>query len=222
MASPLQKTVGLSDAVEPDDEPLRAVSRRASERLLVERMTAGEAAAFDEFAETYLPALHRFAGHRLGHDRELVLDIVQTTAVRVIEKIDTFRGECALMTWLCACCRREIAAHFRNLGRRPRPVEFDDEQPPTEVDGPSRPDGPERSALRRESGELVHIALDLLPEHYGRALEWKYLEDLPVIEIAQRLGVGPKAAESTLTRAREAFRDTYAGLFAAPVSGPAR
>ena len=37
-------------------------------------------------------------------------------------------------------------------------------------------------------------------------LEWKYVDGLPVQEIAQRLAIGPKAAESLLTRAREAFR----------------
>jgi DNA-directed RNA polymerase specialized sigma24 family protein len=37
----------------------------------------------------------------------------------------------------------------------------------------------------------------------------KYVEGLSVMEIAQRLGVGTKAAESLLTRARTAFRDAY-------------
>jgi DNA-directed RNA polymerase specialized sigma24 family protein len=52
--------------------------------------------------------------------------------------------------------------------------------------------------------------LDQLPTRYGDALEWKYGEGLSVKEIATRLGVGPKAAESLLTRARQAFRDAFA------------
>ena len=54
--------------------------------------------------------------------------------------------------------------------------------------------------------------LDGLPARYGDALEWKYVEGLPVVEIAARLAVSPKAAESLLTRAREAFRDAFATL----------
>jgi DNA-directed RNA polymerase specialized sigma24 family protein len=56
------------------------------------------------------------------------------------------------------------------------------------------------------------MALDLLPPHYSQALEWKYLERLPVLEIAARMGVQAKAAESLLTRARQAFRTSYQSL----------
>ena len=48
--------------------------------------------------------------------------------------------------------------------------------------------------------------MDVLPTRYGDVLEWKYIDGLPVQEIARRLAIGPKAAESLLTRAREAFR----------------
>ena len=42
---------------------------------------------------------------------------------------------------------------------------------------------------------------------YGDALEWKYVQGLSVKEIAARLNLGAKAAESLMTRARQAFRD---------------
>jgi DNA-directed RNA polymerase specialized sigma24 family protein len=60
-------------------------------------------------------------------------------------------------------------------------------------------DGPRERLLRREVGALVRRTLDQLPARYGDALEWKYVEGLSVKEIAVRLGVGPKAAESLLT-----------------------
>ena len=71
---------------------------------------------------------------------------------------------------------------------------------------------PELRLLARETTTLVHVALDRLPAHYARALEWKYLEAVPVIEIGRRLELSPKAAESLLTRAREAFRQVNEGL----------
>ena len=58
----------------------------------------------------------------------------------------------------------------------------------------------------------MQVTLDSLPLHYGDALEWKYLDGLSVVEIAARLGVSTKAAESRLTRAREAFRDGFSAL----------
>jgi RNA polymerase sigma-70 factor (ECF subfamily) len=176
-------------------------------------MLDGDVAAFEQFTDVYIPRLHRFALFRLGHDRELTAEIVQSTLVKAIAKLDTFRGEAALMTWLCACCRAEIAAHFRRRGRGGISVELEEEMAPVEAEwSPKPPGGPESELLTGETARLVHEALDLLPPHYGRALEWKYLDELPVKEIAARLELGPKAAESLLTRAREAFRDAYARL----------
>ncbi|MGH9381124.1 MAG: RNA polymerase sigma factor, partial [Thermoanaerobaculia bacterium] len=190
---------------------------RRAELYLAKRMIAGDESAFEEFADDYIPPLYRFAQRRLA-DRELTRDIVQETVCKAIAKLPTFRGEAALTTWLCACCRNEIAAHFRSAGRRPgrtgREVELTEELGATEspLNPGTVPDGPEQALLRKERGELVHVALDALPPHYSKVLQWKYVDRLSVKEIAARLRVGPKAAESLLTRARNAFRDGYEGL----------
>jgi RNA polymerase sigma-70 factor (ECF subfamily) len=178
----------------------------AEERELVSRLRAGDESAFDTFAEHYVAGLYRFALRRLDHDRELTRDIVQSTVCKVIEKLDSYRGEAPLFTWLCACCRNEIATHFRRAGRRPREVELDED---VEQD---QPDG-------TDTTELVHATLDRLPPTYARAMEWRYLDGLDVAEVAQRLGLTYKAAESLLSRARSAFREGYERLTTAPVAG---
>jgi RNA polymerase sigma-70 factor (ECF subfamily) len=187
--------------------------RRSEEREFVRRMMAGDEAAFDLFADSYIPALYRFAANRLDGDHELIRDIVQTTICKAIGKLSTFRAEAALMTWLCACCRNEIAAHFRKKMRPIREVDLETVEETSAAElGAAAPAGPESAALRSETSRLVHVALDSLPPHYGQVLEWKYLENLPVKEIANRLGLGAKAAESLLTRARDAFRRSHARL----------
>jgi RNA polymerase sigma-70 factor (ECF subfamily) len=187
------------------------------ERELLDRMQDGEESAFDVFAERYVAALYRFALRRLAGDREVAHDLVQSTVCRVIEKLDSYRAEAPLFTWLCAVCRNEIAAHFRRIGRRPREVGLDERH--TEVDAASvsaPPAGAEERLGLLERRERVHLALDRVPPAYARAVEWRYLEDVPVTEIARRLGTSYKAAESLLSRARAAFRASYESLSAAP------
>ena len=185
------------------------------ERRLVERMRAGDERAFERFAERYLPGLYRFASRRLAPDRELTREIAQSTACKAIAGLDGYRGEAPLFTWLCACCANEIAAHFRRLSRRPQEVELEETGARAGLVGavptPAAV-GPEERLLRLERGELVHAALDRLPESYARAVEWRYLEGLPVEEVARRLQTGYKAAESLLSRARKAFREVYEQL----------
>ena len=98
------------------------------------------------------------------------------------------------MTWLCACCRNEIAGHFRKTMRPVREVDLagggGDLGRPNWA--PPLPRGPRRAALRSETRRLVHVALDELPPHYGQVLEWKYLENLPVKEIADPPGARPE------------------------------
>lgn len=190
---------------------------KADERRLVGRLCAGDERAFDDFAAVYVPGLYRFAASRLTRELDLVPDVVQTALAKAIENLAGFRGEAPLFTWLCACVRNEIASHYRRVQRRPAEVgiELADAVASASAEGP-----PEAEArlLRVEARELVHAALDSLPERYAQALEWKYLEGAPVSEIASRLEVTPKAAESLLGRAREAFRDAYAHLGGPPSS----
>ncbi|HEX5714673.1 MAG TPA: sigma-70 family RNA polymerase sigma factor [Thermoanaerobaculia bacterium] len=175
---------------------------RLEEKALVERMLAGDEAAMEELADEYFPGLYRFALARLDGDTELAREVVQTTVCKALAKLETFRGEAPLLGWLCACCRNEIRMGFRKKARLPRVVEL-------EEDVASDRDLPDGALARKEEVRHVHDVLDLLPPRYARALEWKYVERVSVKEIAERLRVGAKAAESLLTRARQAFRDGY-------------
>lgn len=180
---------------------------------LVRRMIAGDESAFEEFCHDYPPALLRFTLRRLAGDRELARDVVQATVGKAIAKLASFRGEAALMTWLCAVCRNEIAAHYRRAMRAGTEVELQAvEETMGVAQGAGGAEDPEGAALREEASQLVHVVLDSLAPRHAQALEWKYLDDLPVRDIARRLNVGEKAAESLLTRARQSFRDGYARL----------
>ena len=75
---------------------------------------------------------------------------------------------------------------------------------------------PDVAAWQADIHRLIQATLDALPPRYGDVLEWKYIDGMPVAEIARRLEIGPKAAESLLTRARVAFRGAMLELAAAP------
>jgi RNA polymerase sigma-70 factor (ECF subfamily) len=185
------------------------------ERRLVQRMLAGDDDALDAFCHRFFQPLYRFALMRTGGDADLAEDVVQQTLCRAIDRAGTWRGEAQLLTWLCAICRREIAMHFRRLQRAPVQVELTEDLPEVRAALESLltdEADPERRAARSEIRALVHVALDRLPTHYGQALEWKYLEEATMEDIAERLGSTSKAVESLLTRARHAYRDALWAL----------
>jgi RNA polymerase sigma-70 factor (ECF subfamily) len=181
------------------------------DRFLVARLVRGDEAAFGEFFESHFGPLFRFAMPRVANDAQIAEDVVQAALCLAVRKLASYRGEAALLTWLCTFCRHEISAHFEKVSRVPPMVELLDDIPEVRaaLESLSAADRPEAALRRNETSRLVQLVLDRLPGHYGDALEWKYIDGLSVVEIAERLNVGVKAAESMLTRARTAFRDAF-------------
>lgn len=186
-----------------------------TDRELLSRVLRGNEQAFDTLVDEYYPRLYRFAFRRLGADPEATQDVVQSTFEKLIPRLGSFRGEAALFSWMCSFCRFEIAAHWRRVGLRPPEVPLDEDSEAVRAALDSLTDqrpSAEQALERRQLGRLVRVALDHLPVRYGNALEWKYIHGLSVAEVAARLGTSPKAAESVLTRARQAFRDGFAAV----------
>lgn len=141
-------------------------------------------------------------------------EAVQRTMIRAVRGLRSFRGDAALFTWLAQICRNELA-DLGELARRDagRALSFDaDPRLRARVEcattdplaDPARvPEAAERTQLLRE-------LLEGLPGRYGDVLEWKYLEDISVQQIARRLGASPESAQSLLQRARVALRSALA------------
>lgn len=187
------------------------------DRALARRILGGDEAAFRDLFDRFFPRLYRFALARMPRDPEAARDIVQQTFCQAIERLDTYRGEAALYTWFCQICRNAVADHYRRNSRIASRVVLLEDQPDArailESFAAPEADEPETGAMREQVHRLVEATLDALPGRYGEALEWKYIDGLSVREIAERLSLGEKAAESLLTRARESFREAIAGVF---------
>jgi RNA polymerase sigma-70 factor (ECF subfamily) len=180
---------------------------------LLRRLLHGDEEAFQEFFDAHFSRLYRFALTRVG-DEDTAEEIVQETLIQAMRKLGTFRGEAALFTWLVTICRHQIAAWFERTGRRSI-VSLEEDLPDVRARLEALANlemGPDEAVHRQEVARLVRVALDFLPGRYGDVLEWKYIDERPVTEIAARLGLSPKAAESMLTRARYAFREAFAAL----------
>lgn len=176
---------------------------------LVRRMRAGDERAFDAFFDAYFDRLFRFALRQTG-DADVAQDLAQTALVTAVRRLETWRGEAALFTWLCTICRREALAYWDRARRQPT-VRVEDQAEMRAVleSLASGDDSPERAMERDEVAALVRLTLDYLPGRYGDVLEWKYIEGCAVAEIATRLESTPKAVESMLARARQAFRQGF-------------
>ena len=175
--------------------------------------------AFSLFFQDYFPRLFRFILRRVGGDTEVARDVAQAALIKGVHKLDLYRGEASLFTWLCQIARYELADYLQRAARQ-HPKSYGvvarEDNPEIRADLESIPSDsdnePEAVRYRDEVSTLVHTALDYLPHRYAQVLELKYLEDLPVETIAERLGVTAIAVQSLLARARLAFREVCGTL----------
>jgi RNA polymerase sigma-70 factor, ECF subfamily len=190
----------------------RVMKEQRADWQLVKRMLGGEETAFEEFFGLYFPGLYRFALIRLNQDADAAEEVVQNALFKAISKLKTFRGEAALFSWLCTFCRYEISDYFKGAKQRQLIQDVPEVLAALESLLTATEDRPDQAILKKQIAGTVQVALDSLPPRYANALEWKYIEGLSVKEIAARLNLGDKATESTLTRARQAFRDAFLSL----------
>ncbi len=180
------------------------------DRAVAKKILSGDEQAFRTLFDDIFPRLFRFAMVRLNGDREAAADVVQQTFCKAIEKLDTYRGEASLYTWFCQICRNAIVDYCRATNRRTeRIVLYEDYANVRAIlEALSAPIAtqPETGTWQSDIRRLVQATVDALPTRYGDVLEWKYVEGWSVRDIATRLEVSAKAAESLLTRARSAFR----------------
>jgi RNA polymerase sigma-70 factor (ECF subfamily) len=102
--------------------------------------------------------------------------------------------------WLIGVARHKLADHWRRQAREERKLELvSGEQP--ELDDPW--DVTLDAAQARE-------VLDRMGGHHRAALTLRYLDGLPVPEVAATLDRTVHATEALLVRARRAFRTIYA------------
>ncbi len=182
------------------------------------RALLGEHAAVEALAQSAIGPLYRFCFYRLGANPHLAEEVVQETLIRAIrdlEKFEPVRAKGNVMGWLTGLARNEIR---RALGQEGAAVNFqalwdklDDELRGVYSRIESKPLAHD-VIDREETREMVNATMAQLPAKYRAALEAKYVAGKSVRDMAAALRMSEKAVESQLTRARKAFRATFAAL----------
>jgi RNA polymerase sigma-70 factor (ECF subfamily) len=190
-------------------------SQLSVDRALARKITGGNSEAFEEFFREYFPRLYRFTLTRVNGDASLAEEIVQRTMCLVVRKLHSYRGEALLFTWLCQICRNEMSSVFKERRMDSHSDESLEDNPAVQaaLASLSLDLGPEKSQSDDEVARFVRVTLEYLPTRYACALEMKYIRGCSVDEIGEYLNISSKAAESVLSRARDAFREGFRSLW---------
>ncbi len=193
-----------------DKAPPTVSIQLSRDKRLAKQILAGDEQALRQFFDEYFPRLYRYAHHRLRNPSD-VDDVVQIVLAQAARRLETYRAESTLLTWLVQICRHEISRQLHESTRDADMMSpfLNDELlravvESIEVDGGSTPEADNR---RIEMISLIQFAMDQLPERYASALELKYIEGFSSKEIADRMQISDEATQSLLARARRAFKE---------------
>lgn len=190
-----------------------------AERDLIGRMQAGDTAAVAELATSYGPRIHQLA-FRYLKNWEDAEEVTQDVLMKVHRKIDAFRGDAALSSWIYRITFNTAMSRLRN-GRFSRPHEVPAQDVFITHEGEERaPQEPadwsalaDDAVMRGEMRRRLVSALTHLPPVYRVPVLLRDIQGLSTEEASAILHVKPQTLKSRLHRGRLILRQ-HLGDFA--------
>src|SRR6476620_3337794 len=178
---------------------------RDAELALVERCRSGDLGAFEELYQAHAGRLFSLAVRMLGNTADAE-DLLQEIYLAAHRKLESFRGESALGTWLYRLATNQILDYVRSRAARTSQLTDGLDDASVLADGLSH---------RLGDGAISRIdlerALTSLPEGCRAAFVLHDVEGLEHSEVAEVLGIAEGTSKSQVHKARLRLRTLLQG-----------
>lgn len=178
--------------------------RSIDEKKLVQGILSGNRKSLLAFYHTYKPSLFSYIKKKVNDFKD-VEEIMQDTLLATIEGMRDFAFKSSLFTYICAIANHKVVDYYRK--KKIKSVFF------STLSGfepmLSAVFGPEEILDEELLKEKLKVTFGKLAPRYRQILTLKYIYGYSVEEIARKLSITFKSAESQLFRARKAFALAY-------------
>ena len=137
--------------------------------------------------------------YRILWSRADAEDVVQQTFLRAFVRLEQLTERSKARSWLLTIAYRESIAVVRR--RRDIPTE-----PASLPEAGNNSGDPALLAQHGALAERIDAAIQALPENLRSAVVLRDVEELPMAEVAEALGIGISAGKMRVARGREALR----------------
>lgn len=176
----------------------------ADPAALVAAVRRGDAAAQAEFFEQHKDAVARQVMRMTG-DVSSVDDLVQEVFLAAFSRLDSFRGDASVATWLHRITLNKVRNAWDSRRRRRL------REAKVAAADPIDHDAPDDGVAAREQLSRFYAALAELPANYRDAFVCRVIEELSLDETSEALGV-PISTVSYRARRAEALLHEALGL----------
>jgi RNA polymerase sigma-70 factor (ECF subfamily) len=166
----------------------------------------------DLLVKLYRPRLLRYVAFSIG-DQDLAETITQDCLLKAFNGRGSFRGDCAVSTWLFSIANNLVRDHLRTkkfqFWRKARATAVDVQEMASFL--PSHESSPETRMLVRERAEQVKIVVEGLSVNQRRVFLLRFTEEMDMDEISQALGMPVNTVKTHLHRAVTSIRKQLGG-----------
>ena len=182
-------------------------SDRERDRALVDRVLAGDQAAFSEIYDNYFPRVYAFTLKRVGDPAEAE-DLTQETFVQLYRSLPSYEGRSSLLTWTFGIAHNVCSRFFRHCSRwmvGPKDArELDDKPVESQIE------------RRVDAGRVLERCDAVLEENrrpaHQEIFHLRYGGSHSIKEIAAKVGKSNEAVKVSLRRSRAVLSDNVPEL----------
>lgn len=198
----LLPTTPLNQATADDVNSLHSTEAVRYDEPFLTRLRQRDSKAFDLMLADQSRRIQRLVTRLLGWESDCE-DVVQEVFVAAWEKIDRFRGDAILTSWLYAIAINQCRKHRRRRGRWRTVFENSDDRPLEEY--PIRKSGKNEHSASHDF-ETIYRALNQLPHKDREIIVLCSLDNKTLDEAGTILKVRKNTAEVRLHRARRKLK----------------
>jgi RNA polymerase sigma-70 factor (ECF subfamily) len=184
------------------------------EKELVKKAQSGDFDAFNRLIADNKDKIYRLA-LKLSGNRDDAADIMQEAFLKAVDNIDKFRLESSFGTWLYSITLNAFRSRLDDSKKMPLKT-IEEYLPAGHEQANSKLldwGDPHELFEQKQIREMIESYLDEMPYKYSMPFVLRYMEDLPVKEVAALLKLSEAAAKSRILRARLALRDRLTDAF---------
>ena len=139
----------------------------------------------------------------ISGDPHLAEDITQDTFFKAMQKLDSFRGDCALTTWLCRIARNQ---YLNQVNRQTRLQDITKQSQPN-AENTAASDSADAELIRKEQAMEIIEAMQRLDGPYKEVFSLRTFSELSFKEIGKEFGKSDNWARVIYHRAKMKIKE---------------
>ena len=171
---------------------------------LVERAVAGDQGAFKALMEKYETPLY-YHLLKMVRDKEQVRDLVQEAFMKAFDNLESYNTNYAFSTWLYRITTNHTIDYLRKKKLHTtsidEPVKTKEGEMTIQLE--DEHSGTDRKIIRKQRSEIIHEAIEDLPDKYRVVIKLRHFEELSYDEISEQLDLPLGTVKAHIFRARE-------------------